>query len=614
MNPFRFLKGSLRGRVVLLVGLWMVALGAILMISNLAGSREFSDRVFRERQHFAEAMADNLDGVLRSNLALLQDLALRARPALEKGDPRAVKIALREFYLRSLFSEGSFLLDKKGNLIWAEPKPPPGGGADLAALAPVRLALEAGRPGISNFVGHGKKSVYAAVPVRDWRGELVGAVGGEMDLESAQFRSLLHPIRLGETSYLDVVDGNGIVLASTKANRAFIESDHGRFLSGLIQQRKSVVGSCHSCHEGKGFREREREVIAFAPLAAAPWGVSIRQAEREAMAPGFAMERRLLIIGSLMIPVALFFAWGVARSVTKPLAVLTRASERITRGDLEEPIPPLGVDEIGSLAQSLDQMRITLKASLEAIAQGKRDLERRVQERTQELEALYRELQKKEEARGELLKKVITVQEEERKRIARELHDETSQALTTLLLTVETSAGGAPDQLKEKLMHMKATANRTLDSIHRLIYDLRPSVLDDLGLVSALRWAAESHLEPMGIDLSFEVLGTERRLSPEIEATLFRIGQEAISNIARHAEANSVKIEVEFGADFLRVSVEDDGVGFSPEGIGQPVAGARGLGLMGMKERAALIGGALTIRSEPDKGTEVTVVVPVTEV
>jgi signal transduction histidine kinase len=483
----------------------------------------------------------------------------------------------------------------------------------LAALAPVRLALEAGRPGISNFLDPEKKSIYAAVPVRDWRGELVGAVGGEMDLESAQFRSLLHPIRFGETSYLDIVDANGIVLASTKANRAFTESDHGRFLSGLIQQKRSIAGSCHSCHEGKGFREREREVIAFAPLAAAPWGVSIRQAESEVMAPGFAMERRLLIIGSLTIPMALFFAWGVARSVTKPLAVLTRASEKITAGNLQEPIPSLGVDEIGALGQSLDQMRMTLQTSLETIAQGKRDLEKRVQERTQELQLLYRELQKKEEARGELLKKVITVQEEERKRIARELHDETSQALTTLLLAAETS-GGAPEQLREKLMQIKATASQTLDSIHRLIYDLRPSVLDDLGLVSALRWAAESHLEPMGIDLSFEVLGTERRLSPEIEATLFRIGQEAISNIAKHAEANSVGIKVEFGAQFLRVSVEDDGTGFDPEAVGEPVAGARGLGLMGMKERAALIGGALSVRSAPGKGTEVAVVVPVTEV
>lgn len=613
MNPFRFLKGSLRGRVVLLVGLWMIVLSAIVMISNLSGSREFSEQLFSERQRFAEALADNLDGVLRSNLALLQDLALRARPALEKGDLRDVKIALREFYPRSLFSEGFFLLDKKRKLIWAEPKAATAEGAELAALAPVQLALEAGRPGISNLVSHGKKNIYAAVPVRDWRGELVGAVGGKMDLESAQFRSLLHPIRLGETGYLDVVDGNGIVLASTKANRAFIESDHGRFLSGLIQQRKSIVGSCHSCHEGKGIREREREVIAFAPLAAAPWGVSIRQAEREALTPSFAIGRRLLVIGLTTISLALLFAWGMARSLTRPLAVLTQASRRIAQGNLDEPLPQLGVDEIGHLGESFDQMRMALKASLEAISEGKRDLERRVQERTKELAELYRELQTKEEMRGELLKKVITVQEEERKRIARELHDETSQALATLLLSIETTATGLPEQIRERLVGMKGLTKQALDNVHRMIFDLRPSFLDDLGLVSALRWAGESRLEPLGIDVLVEVVGDERRLNPEVETTLFRIGQEAISNIAKHAETSSVKITLEFAAKLFRLQLEDNGIGFEPGAV--PVSGgaARGLGLLGMRERAALIGGTLTVDSEPGKGTRICVELPLAE-
>lgn len=612
MRPSTLAKRSLRGRVLFLVGLWMVAFGAILMVFNLLASRELSNRVFKERQHLAQALADNLDNVLRSHLVLLQDLALSARAGLEKSDLRAVKIALREFYLRSLFSEGAFLLDKRGKRVWAEPKYPSSGLTDLSSLPTIRLALESGRPGISNFIGDGKKRVYAVVPVRDWRGDLVGAVGGEMDLEGAQFRSLLHLIQLGETSYLDIVDGHGIVLGSTKANRVFIESDHGRFLTGLIQQRKPVVGSCHSCHEKKGLREREREVIAFAPLTVAPWGVSIRQAESEAMAPGFAMQRGLLIIGLLTIPVAILFAWGVSWSVTRPLAVLAQASRRISQGNLDDPVPSLGADEIGQLGDALDQMRKALKISLETIAEGKRDLEKRVQERTKELEGLYHEIRKKEQMRGELLRKVITVQEEERKRIARELHDETSQALATLLLAIETT-GATPDQVGERLVRMKQLTKQTLENVHRMMHDLRPSFLDDLGLVSALRWAGESRLEPLGIDVLFEVAGAERRLDPEVETTLFRIGQEAISNIAKHAEANSVRIAVEFGGNYFRLQVEDDGKGFRPETV--PVSGeaARGLGLLGIRERAALIGGTIAVQSEPGKGTRIRVEVPVTD-
>lgn len=613
MSPFRFLKRNLRGRIILLVGLGMVVLAGVLRLSSMWEVREISDRALNERQQLARALADHLDYILKSNLILLQDVALGARVGLREAALKPMKAALREAYLRSIFTEGVFLLDRTGKMVWIEPQHPSRMHEDFSSLPPIRRALEAGRPEVSDLVIDGKKRIYAVVPIRDWHGELVGAVGGELDPESPRFRSLLHPIRLGDTTYLEIVDDHGIVLASTKAGRAFMESDHGRFLARLIQEKRPVVGTCHSCHEEEGLPEREREVIAFAPLTSAPWGVSIRQAEKEALAPAFTLERRLLFVGSLTILVALLFAWGVARSVTKPLGILTQAAQRIAEGDLDEPIQPLGEDEVGRLARSFDQMRTTLNTSLETIAEGKRDLEKRVQERTRELEVLYHELQRKEEMRGELLKKVIAAQEEERKRIARELHDETSQALATFLLSFDTAVNSAPEEVKGRLQQVKAMANRTLDSIHRLIFDLRPSILDDLGLPSALQWSAESRLEPMGIDLFFEIIGSERRLTPEIETTLFRIGQEVISNIARHAEAESVRITVEFGDKVVRLQVEDDGKGFDPEEVASSVEGARGLGLLGMKERAALLDGTLTIHSEPGKGARIDVRVPVAE-
>lgn len=611
MNPFRFLRRSLRGRIILLVGLGMVALAGILGLSSLWEIRALADRTLQERRGLAHAVADRLDTILRSNLIILQEVALGIRGGLGETDLRPEKSALREAYLRSTLFEGVFLLDRGGGLIWIEPRRQAAAQEDLSSLPSVRRTLELGKLQVSDLITDGRKRVYTVVPIRDWHGELVGAVGGAMDPESPRFQSLLHPIPFGETTYLELVDGQGIVLASTKAGRSFIKSDHGRFLVSLIQEKKSVVGTCHSCHEEDGLPGREREVIAFAPLTTAPWGLSVRQAEREALAPAVAMERRLLFVGSLTILVALFFAWGVARSVTKPLETLAHGAERIAREELDEPIPPLGEDEIGHLARAFDQMRIRLKASFETVAEATRDLERRVQERTRELEGLYQELQRKEELRGVLLKKVIAAQEEERKRIARELHDETSQALATLLLAIETSLSGAHEELKERLSRMKAMADRTLDSIHRLIFDLRPSVLDDLGLPSALRWSAERHLEPMGIDLAFEVIGPERRLRPEIETALFRIGQEAVSNIARHAEAESVSIAVEFGEKIVRLQIVDDGVGFEPDAVAGSVEGPRGLGLLGMKERAALLGGTLTIDAKAGEGTRVGVEIPI---
>lgn len=613
MSPFHRVRKNLRGRIILLVGLGMVALAAILGLSSLWEVQDLADRALQERRRLAQAVAGHLDTILKSNLVILQEVALSARAELRQGSLRPVKGALRDAFRRSIFSEGVFLADRDGRVVWAEPQGQAATRRDLSSLPPVRQSLETGRPAVSNLVADGKRRVYAAVPVRNWQGEIIGVVGGALDLEGPRFRALLDPIPFRDTTYLELVDGHGIVLASTKAGQDFTESDHGRFLVGLIQEKKSVVGTCHSCHVEKGIPEREREIIAFAPLTSAPWGLSIRQPEEEALAPMHAMKWRLLVVGTLTILVALLYAWGVARSVTKPLGILAQGAQRIARGDLDEAIPPSGEDEVGDLALAFDQMRVQLKASFEAIAAAKRDLEQRVQERTRELEILYQELRKKEEIRGVLLKKVITAQEEERKRIARELHDETSQTLATLLLAIETGLHSAPVEAKERLSRMKSLAGQTLDSIHRLIFDLRPSVLDDLGLPAALRWSAETHLEPMGIDLTFDVIGAERRLSPELEATLFRIGQEAITNIVRHAEAESVGITVAFGEQVVGLDIVDDGKGFDPEAMDRSFEGPRGLGLLGIKERVALLDGTVTIQSAPGKGTRIMVEVPLTD-
>lgn len=608
MNARFFLRRSLRQRLILLVGLWMVTLGAIVLAASLWGTQEVSERALNERQHLAQALADHIDYVLKSNLVSLQEASLTIRGRLERNDLQGLKETLQETYLRSAFTESVFLVDGQGKTVWVEPYHAEKMRADLSLLGPVRAALRDGRPEVSNLISQPAKRLYAVVPVRDWHGKLVGAVGGELDPQNPRFSALVQSNRLGKGIYVDVIDGQGTVLASTRAERLFVDSDHGRFLAGLIQQKKSVVGSCHGCHENVASADREREVIAFAPLTNAPWGLTIRQPEQEALVLVARIQRTLLVAGGLTILVALFFAWGMARSLTRPLKILTQAAKRIAEGNLDEPIRPLGDDEIGSLGRSLDNMRVTLKTSMEAIAEGKRELEKKVQERTLQLQSLYQELQKQEEARGDLLRKLILAQEEERKRIARELHDETSQDLAAFLLSIETRAQGETD---EGFLRMKTLANRALDSVHRLIYDLRPSVLDDLGLSSALRWITENRLESMGIDVTIDVVGAERRVKPEIETCLFRIGQEAISNIARHAEANAVKLTLRYGCASILLEVEDNGKGFEPKSVLS--SAEKSLGLLGMKERASLLNGNLAVVSEPLAGTRVRVELPVTD-
>jgi signal transduction histidine kinase len=234
-------------------------------------------------------------------------------------------------------------------------------------------------------------------------------------------------------------------------------------------------------------------------------------------------------------------------------------------------------------------------------------LEQRVEERTHALNEAYAQLAAREEARAQLLRKLISAQEDERKRIARELHDETSQSLAVLAMGLEAVQDALRNGKAPRLDEVKALAVRTLEEVHRLILDLRPAVLDDLGLFSAIRWYAERYLSTRGIAVRCEIHELEHRLPPEVEIALFRIAQEAMNNIARHAKAESVLIQLAPEGRELRIEIEDDGQGFDP--AVQP-ADRPHYGLLGIRERAELLGGTAVLDSAPGQGTRLEIRVP----
>jgi len=304
------------------------------------------------------------------------------------------------------------------------------------------------------------------------------------------------------------------------------------------------------------------------------------------------------------------FSWGAARSVTLPVSVLTREAERISAGDLSRAIPDLGEDEIGRLGQALEKMRASLRDLILRVANQNAVLEERVGERTRALADANEKLREREAMRGELLRKVITAQEDERKRLARELHDETSQSLAALAMGIDVAAEAIRSGGQPKLDEVKAIAKRTIEDVHRLIFDLRPSVLDDLGLLSAIEWYAERALRTKGVSVRCECEEGANRVSPEMETALFRICQEALSNVARHAQASAVLVELGLEGSDLRVSIEDDGRGFD---AAAPVSEAdrKHWGLLGIRERAEILGGTAKIESAVGKGTRVEVRIPV---
>jgi signal transduction histidine kinase len=220
------------------------------------------------------------------------------------------------------------------------------------------------------------------------------------------------------------------------------------------------------------------------------------------------------------------------------------------------------------------------------------------------------ERKRAESTRLELMKRLLSVEDEERRRIARELHDETGQSLTALLVGLKVIEQQTErEDVREAVERLRAVAAQTVDNVGRLARGLHPSVLDDLGLLAAARRYVTDYAKGHGLLVEFksEGLGT-RRLPSLIQTTMYRILQEGLTNVARHARAARVELELRLDGGVLELRIQDDGIGFDPA---TAEAARTGLGLHGMGERVALLGGTIEIRSAPGKGTTVHARVPV---
>ena len=317
-------------------------------------------------------------------------------------------------------------------------------------------------------------------------------------------------------------------------------------------------------------------LVATVAVANTPWAVELAQPRAEALAPVLTLRRILVGSSLVLIPFAVLAAMATARSIRRPVLAMTNAAERLAHGERTTPIPRAGEDEIGRLAAALERLRLALEG---------------------------------DERRSLLLKRIITAQEEERRRIARELHDQTTQQLTALAMQLHSLAASRPDTAGA-LSPSRELVRSAIDDVHRLIYDLRPAMLDDLGLLPAIRSFAATRLGAHGVVVHSEFPPELPGLTREATVTLFRAVQEVITNIARHARAETVFIGCTASDDRLVLEIEDDGVGFDPAQVATPRPTGEGLGLLGIRERMALVGGRVDVESEPGGGTRVVLVLP----
>ena len=206
---------------------------------------------------------------------------------------------------------------------------------------------------------------------------------------------------------------------------------------------------------------------------------------------------------------------------------------------------------------------------------------------------------------------ILTAQEQERKRIARELHDETSQVLTSLLISLKVLEEAlVSEDARQHVEETRSLVHQTLRAIRNLSIDLRPSALDDLGLLPALRWYIKEYQQKCKIEVEFSAANFKERLPSELETALYRIVQEALTNTAKYAQATKVRISVTEDGDSVTATIRDNGQGFDAQTILKLPWQERGLGLAGMHERAALLDGSLIITTEPGGGTTIEATLP----
>jgi signal transduction histidine kinase len=725
--------------------------------------KESTETVLGERLIMARIMANHLDESLTHVLEHLQNVAdaTGGLPAEEQFGQ--VADTLRQTLAESGISVRNIILtDSEGKVLQVEPQDSRIIGMDLSMYPKVKQVPATGRPNVSNLVSNPLMEVpvvFITAPILNDEGKIIGLLTSSIDIDRSSNDAFRPTVTVGETGYMEIVDGNGNVLARSEPGsppEAFERSDHPGKFAILISEGQATVGTCHRCHGAVEEPERRRDVLAFAPLSTASWGVAIRQSEEEALAPAQQLEGRLVLLAMIVLVSIFLLVWAMMQGIVNPIRMLTLAVKRVATGDFKAAVPAERRDEIGQLntafytmtrelARSRDELvsrneelsaltsiaadvsqslnledvlvnamqkvlevtrtttgcvflrdtssnKLDLKSCIgssdifecreassstadcachQVLRHGqtlmvshvsqcpvlgkdgviKDDIARFVsiplksKNRTLgimnvagsgeryftendfrlldsigyhvglaiENSILYEEAKQKEELRGQLLSSVISAQEEERKRIARELHDELGQTLTGLIMSVESLENiTLPQQslLKEKLGNAKSLVGRTLEDVRRLTFDLRPSALDDLGLIAAIRAYAQTHLKARGVQVAFDSKGLRGRLAPEVETVLFRITQEAILNIAKHAEAHHVKIQLAAKDSKIMVVVEDDGSGSDVDAVLKSRAGAQSLGLLGIKERTTLLGGTFTIKSQVGKGTHLMVEVP----
>jgi signal transduction histidine kinase len=580
----RALFGSLQAKILFYSFLPFVLVVVIIVIVGVQVFERVPQRIAQQRE--AE-LARVVAGQVERTLAEVTSALSRFGSALidgrvgggQEGDMQA-----GEFHVpidRDLFDGGIAVLDPSGSTVLAEPA---GQDWDAMISRDLQRIVDERQPMYSDVIRNpltGEPALVLAVPVDGPQGEVklvvaaVSTLAGSRITES--FAALME-FQRGRSGHTYLVDGKGKFIYHRD------RSLRGIALAGTIPLMQATYGLSGAAvaKEASG----QRVITGFAPVAGTRWALVTRERWDIIVGPVRLYSLVLLavlVIGGAASAMLVLFAVG---RILKPIRELTEGAERIAAGQFDHRIMAVTGDEIEDLAHQFN----TMADSLKSLYHG---LERRVQERTREVLQQQRQLA------------VI----EERGRLARDLHDSVSQSLYSVTLFAEAarrqltkenteSAGQSLDQLID-------ASQQALREMRLMVFELRPSELEQQGLIGALRQRLNTVEKRAGIAAQLDA-PSALELPVMLEQELYSLAQEALNNALKHGKAGSVLLRLHEQSDVVELEVRDNGLGFDVDSL--PSSG--GMGIRGMRERTKKLGGRLIIESSPGQGSLVRVVVP----
>jgi signal transduction histidine kinase len=525
----------------------------------------------------AVVSADQIRDLFRARTAALQTLASeQAFHHQDSGEQRT--LLAQAGNLAGLFADSLALVDDTGQVVAVGADPPPWTRderlPDLARTVTARQDVALTPPFDASWA---ENVLLMGVPVNDETGTTFGVLAGPVSLDSLDLEALLSQVQVGEHGVVYLLDGTGQILAHSRSDQARPTLAGHTGVPIALQDDEAGTTLCYS-------PEGERMTLAYAPvdLSDLGWRVVIEQPWDEVIGPVLRFSQFMPLVAALAAIISVLALYYGVRAIVRPLQALGQRAERVAWGDFGATESPVGgVQEIEDLQRTLDQMA--------------------------------KRIQSYQGGMHDYIAAITRGQEDERKRLARELHDDTSQALIALKQQVEMAQkllSRDPDRAAERLAQVRAMLAETLESVRRFSRDLRPIYLEDLGFLPALEMLTREADQEEDLSVQLAISGSTRRLPSDLELAAYRIVQESLNNVIQHAGASEAWVRVRFEAEHLTLSVRDNGQGFEAPDLPDVLARRGHFGLMGIQERALLYGGQLTIRSAPGEGTEVLVHLP----